>query len=119
MNQDAKKSHRRSIRLRDYDYAQAGAYFITIVTKDRLCLFGEVVECAMRLNEVGRMVQTVWEELPGHYPGVRCDAFVIMPNHIHGIIALAENEADGPPDVGAGLKPARGAVAFRIGSGLV
>jgi putative transposase len=111
MNHDSNKPQRHSIRLRGYDYAQAGAYFITIVTKDRLCLFDEVVEGAMRLNELGRMVQSVWEELPGHYPGVQCDAFVVMPNHIHGIITLADNEAGGPPDVGAGLKPARVAVA--------
>ena len=72
MNHDSNKPQRHSIRLRGYDYAQAGAYFITIVTKDRLSVFGEVVEGAMRLNELGRIVQTVWEQLPAHYPSVQC-----------------------------------------------
>ena len=103
------RPRRRSIRLHGYDYAQAGAYFITIVTKDRSCLFGNVVVSGeMRLNGLGTMVQTVWEELPGHYLSVQCGAFVVMPNHIHGIITLADNGASGKSDVGAGLKPARG-----------
>lgn len=108
MTQNAEKRQRRSIRLRGYDYAQTGAYFITIVTKDRLCLFGDVVGGEMRLNERGPIVQTVWEELPDHYLSVQCDAFVVMPNHIHGIITLANNGATGKSDVGAGFKPARG-----------
>jgi putative transposase len=80
--------HRRSIRLKDYDYAQAGAYFVTIVVQDRKCLFGEVVDGVVRLNDAGLMVQAVWEDLPSHYAGIDPDALVVMPNHIHGIIAL-------------------------------
>ncbi|MBI3065758.1 MAG: transposase [Deltaproteobacteria bacterium] len=96
------KRHRRSIRLRGYDYAQAGAYFVTIVTKDRTCLFGEIVEGQMRLNDAGRSIQATWDELPNHYSSVECDAFVVMPNHFHGIIALVNDGGVGVNDVGAG-----------------
>ncbi|MFH1023991.1 MAG: transposase [Planctomycetota bacterium] len=89
---------RRSIRLKGYDYAQAGAYFMTVCAHERRCVFGDVVDGEMRLNDAGCIVRTVWDALPEHYPHVQLDEFVIMPNHIHGIIVLS--------DVGAGLKPA-------------
>ncbi|MBI2231162.1 MAG: hypothetical protein HYU46_18940 [Deltaproteobacteria bacterium] len=101
------KRHRRSIRLLGYDYAQAGAYFVTIVTKDRTCLFGEIVEGQMRLNDAGRSIQATWDELPNHYSSVECDAFVVMPNHFHGIIALVNDGGVGVNDVGAGPVPVR------------
>jgi len=82
------RHHRRSIRLEEYDYRQAGLYFVTICTQDRLCLFGEVVDGEMVLNEAGRMIRRIWDELPQHYPGVETDAVQIMPNHVHGIIIL-------------------------------
>lgn len=80
--------NRRSLRLKGYDYSQAGAYFITIVTQNRACLFGEVADGEMRLNEAGRMVESVWSDIPAFYAGVAIDEFVAMPNHIHGIIIL-------------------------------
>lgn len=80
--------HRRSIRLRHYDYSQAGAYFITLCTQKRECLFGVVADDGVRLNDIGRMVQDIWDALPGHYPRVELDCFVVMPNHIHGIVVL-------------------------------
>jgi putative transposase len=83
------RHHRRSIRLKGYDYSQAGAYFVTICTQDRACLFGDVVNGEMLLNAAGRMVQTVWDDVPNHYPGVELDAFVVMPNHVHGIVVVA------------------------------
>ena len=64
------KHHRRSIRLRGYDYAQCGAYFITICTQDRQCLFGEIKNGEMHLNEIGHMVQNVWNELPENIQGL-------------------------------------------------
>lgn len=91
--------HRRSIRLCGYDYAQAGAYFVTICARDKACLFGDVVEGEMRLGDAGRIVDNTWNDLPHHYVQVDLDAFVIMPNHIHGIIVIN--------NVGAGFKPAR------------
>jgi putative transposase len=91
MAYDEKQHHRRSIRLKDYDYAEPGAYFVTLCTQDHLCLFGSVAEDEMRPNESGRMVQAVWNELPEHYPGVAIDVFALMPNHIHGIIVLTSS----------------------------
>jgi putative transposase len=89
------KHRRRSIRLLGYDYTQAGAYFVTICTQGRECLFGEIVDREMRLNDAGRMVHSVWEELPRRYTGMDIDAFVAMPNHIHGIIILRDHHVVG------------------------
>ncbi len=96
---DRNKHDRRSIRLKGYDYAQAGAYFVTICTQHQGHIFGKVVNEEMRLNAAGRLVQSVWDGLPMHYPHVELDAFVIMPNHIHGVVVLTTT-------VGAGFKPA-------------
>ena len=108
MRYDPERHRRRSIRLRGYNYTQAGSYFITICTQDRACLFGEVVSGDVRLNDAGRMIHAVWDELPNHYPGVITDAFVVMPNHIHGIITLVgadprvcPDRTPAHPDVGA------------------
>lgn len=98
MKYDPEIHQRRSLRLKGYDYSQPGAYFLTISVRGRECLFGDVVEGEMRLNEVGQFVQMAWDELPKYYQGVGIDAFQIMPNHVHGIIVL--NHAISP--VGAG-----------------
>ena len=89
---------RCSIRLKGYDYTQPGAYFVTICTHQRRCLFGDVVGGEMRLNELGDFVWATWHDLPNHVPHVQLDAFVVMPNHVHGIIIIR--------DVGAGSEPA-------------
>ena len=110
---DHSDHHRRSIRLSGYDYKEAGAYFITVCTHRRRCLFGDVIDGEMRLNDAGHVVYDVWDELPTHYPNVELDAFVVMPNHAHGIVILA-SPADLsdrtspriPHSVGAGFKPA-------------
>jgi len=86
---DPARHHRRSIRLKGYDYTQAGAYFITICTNNRECLFGEVVGGDMRLNDAGRMVESVWNAMPASYPDVTTDAWVVMPNHVHVIVILS------------------------------
>jgi putative transposase len=80
--------HRRSIRLDEYDYTQAGAYFVTICTAQRACLFGEIVDGVMRMSPLGKIVNVEWQNLPRHFPNIRLDAFVIMPNHIHGVIMI-------------------------------
>ncbi|OGO51992.1 MAG: hypothetical protein A2148_04100 [Chloroflexi bacterium RBG_16_68_14] len=85
---DPQRHHRRSIRLLGYDYREAGAYFVTICTQNRECVFGEVVQGQMISNGPGQMVESVWHQLPQHYTGVEVDAFVVMPNHVHGIIIL-------------------------------
>jgi REP element-mobilizing transposase RayT len=92
---------RRSLRLRGYDYAQAGAYFVTICTQDRLCLLGDIIEGEMQLNDAGRMVRSVWEGLPDRFPGMELDAFVVMPNHVHGIAVFVAAVLALPGDNGA------------------
>ena len=102
MSFDPGKHHRRSIRLKQYDYTQTGAYFVTACTQNRECFFGEIVDGVMRLTDVGEMIQKVWQELSEYYAGVGIDAFTIMPNHIHGIIVLT------PVGAGPGACPATG-----------
>jgi len=97
---DPQKHHRRSIRLKGYDYTAAGGYFVTIVTYQRECLFGGIVNKKMVSNEIGQIVEHAWFDLPNHYPNVELGTFCIMPNHIHGIIILNDLS------VGAGLRPA-------------
>jgi len=89
MKFDAEKHHRHSMRLLGYDYAQVGAYFVTSVTKDRVCLFGEIVDGEMRLNDGGRMIEQWWFELNRKFSTVETDEFVVMPNHFHGIVVIA------------------------------
>ena len=85
------KYHRHSIRLPHYDYAQSGAYFVTIVTWHRECLFGEVVGGKMKLNRMGEIVQWEWLELPKRLCFIELGAFAVMPNHFHGILIFHEN----------------------------
>jgi REP element-mobilizing transposase RayT len=91
--------HRRSIRLKGYDYSQAGLYFVTICTQDRIFRFGNIVNGEMFLNEFGQIAHNEWLKLPERFPNVEYDVFQIMPNHVHGIILLV--------DVGAGFTPAQ------------
>ena len=88
MQYDHDRHHRRSIRLEGYDYAQPGAYFVTICTQGRTCMFGDVAEGEMVLNDAGCMVQRWWSELPQKFPLVKTDEHVVMPNHFHGIIVI-------------------------------
>ncbi|MDP9371527.1 MAG: transposase [Chloroflexota bacterium] len=108
MRYDPRVHHRRSIRLKGYDYSQAGAYFVTICVRWRERLLGEVVDGETCPNAYGAIVARCWDDLPRHYPTVELDAFVVMPNHVHGVILLTNPVAG---DVGAGLKPARSQAA--------
>ena len=92
MPYDPEKHHRRSIRLKGYDYAQPGAYFVTICTQHRACLFGAVVDGEMRLNELGRIVRDEWLKTAKLRPRVVLDEFVVMPNHVHGIIMVVDDD---------------------------
>ena len=85
---DPNKHHRRSIRLPNYDYAQAGAYYVTIVAWHRECLFGDVVNGKMELSKYGLVAKQQWEELPKRFPNIELGACSIMPNHMHGIIVI-------------------------------
>ena len=91
MISDPRKYHRRSIRLKGYDYSRAGAYFITICTYNRECIFGDVIDKKMKLNEYGEIVESQWLKTPVMRPDVRLGEFVIMPNHFHGIVVIAGN----------------------------
>lgn len=82
---------RRSIRLPDYDYAQAGSYFITICTQGRACLFGDAADGRMVLNDAGRMAEKCWMDIPDHFPHVELDLFIVMPNHVHGILVIVDS----------------------------
>ena len=90
MKDKSKKSDRRSIRLRGYDYSQPGAYFITLCTETRKCLFGEISDGGILLSAFGRIVDEEWHRTIQIRPTVALDAFSIMPNHVHGIIVLNE-----------------------------
>jgi REP element-mobilizing transposase RayT len=80
--------YRRSIRLAEYDYRQPGAYFITVCTHGRAARFGSLANGRMHLNDAGQVLHAIWQTLPEHYPGIALDAFVVMPDHIHGIIVI-------------------------------
>lgn len=82
---------RRSIRLQTYDYATAGAYFLTICTKEHHNLFGQIIEGTMHLNDTGHIVHQCWQDIPLHFPHLQLDEHTIMPNHIHGIIFIADH----------------------------
>lgn len=83
--------HRRSVRLKDYDYSKEGVYFITICTHGRECLFGNISNDKMLLNDFGKIADECWLEIPQHFPNVQLHEHVVMPNHIHGIIQITEN----------------------------
>jgi REP element-mobilizing transposase RayT len=91
---------RKLNRLKDYDYSQSGYYFVTICTRGRKEFFGSVREGRMKLNKYGEIINKCWDELPKHYLNCLLDSFVIMPNHVHGIIVI-----DNENIVGNGLKP--------------
>ncbi len=84
------KHHRHSIRLAEYDYHGAGAYFVTVCTLHRGCLLGEAADGKIRLTRYGEIVGECWREIPAHFPNARLGQFTVMPNHIHGIIQLIE-----------------------------
>ncbi|HDL5699813.1 TPA: hypothetical protein PXE99_001635 [Mannheimia haemolytica] len=81
---------RRSIRLKHYDYRSQGFYFITLCCKNKHHFLGEIVDDEMRLNKIGNIVRQCWEDIPDHFPNVSLHSFVIMPNHLHGIIEIVE-----------------------------
>ena len=91
MTYDPERHHRRSIRLRDYDYSVAGAYFVTICTYDRACVFGEVFDGTMRPSAAAETVARAWDALPDRFPTILLDAFVVTPNHVHGIVLAGAN----------------------------
>jgi REP element-mobilizing transposase RayT len=100
MRYDPEKHHRRSIRLQGYDYSTPNAYFVTIVTQHREHLFGEIIDGQMHLNDAGQMIARWWQELERKFPAVQTDAWIMMPNHLHGIIRIHHTD---PPGDGVSL----------------
>ena len=92
MKFDRFKHHRQSIRLKGYDYAQAGAYFVTICIQGRLSLLGEIAGSGMIVNAAGLMVEEIWLSIPDKFPTIQLDAFIVMPNHVHFILIIANSD---------------------------
>ena len=89
MKYDPNRHHRRSTRLSGYDYSQAGAYFVTILTRHRECLFGSISDTGEQsLDMLGQLVEMQWMSIPSHCPFVELDEFIVMPNHLHGIVVI-------------------------------
>jgi putative transposase len=89
------------LRLRDYDYSLPGDYFVTLVTNDRLCLFGSADDSGMHLSAAGISIADIWQAIPSRYPAIALDAWVLMPNHLHGILLIeatdsGERQTDAP-----------------------
>ena len=103
---DPELHHRRSIRLPGYDYAEDGGYFVTVVTREREMLFGDVVDGEMRLNATGQLVLDSWKWLTVRYPYVELDTHVVMPNHLHGIIVITGRHPMGDEAGDPGIAPA-------------
>ena len=81
----------QSNRLQGYDYGTNGYYFVTICTQNRVHYFGEIINAKMQLSEIGKIAEKFWLDIPNHYLFVILDQFVIMPNHIHGILIFNKN----------------------------
>lgn len=100
---------KNSLRLKGYDYSQAGAYFVTILTYKRQHYFGEIIDSKMSLSPFGEVASRCWYEIPAHMPSVELDAFVIMPNHMHGILILHDDSPKNP-SLGHVINTYKGAV---------
>lgn len=105
MRFDPQRHHRRSIRLKGYDYTQAGAYFVTLITHQRECILGEIVAEEMRASPLGEIAAACWDDLPHHFTNAALDAWVVMPNHLHGIVVITTEKSEAsaqtvsrPPD---------------------
>jgi len=105
--------YRRSLRLRKHHYARGGVYFVTLCARERECLFGEITGVEMRLSDCGKIIRDEWLHTETTRQNVLLDAYVIMPNHIHGVIILTSGiaaEKRRPTWFNADLERARAAV---------
>jgi putative transposase len=87
---------RKRTRLKEYNYCSTGSYFVTICTKKHKCIFGDVLNRSMVLNQFGTIAKNTWLDIPNHHTNVQIDSFVIMPNHLHGIIRIKPFVGNGP-----------------------
>lgn len=115
---------RKRLRLRGYDYGEAGFYFITICTQGRIQWLGRVIEAEMHVGVTGSTVQAEWNALPRRFPGLELDQFVVMPNHVHGIVRISDrveyhNQSTRAnpqirPTISVIVKTLKGATSYRI-----
>ena len=89
MADSTRRPRRRSVRLKEFDYAQPGAYFVTVCANNRRDVWGKVREGEVSLNSLGHIIEACWESIPAHFPHVRLDQYCVMPNHLHGILSFA------------------------------
>ena len=104
---------RKSPRLKGYDYSREGAYFITICTHNRVHLFGHIADDEMHLSPVGEIAVARWDAIPDHYPDVDLDTFIVMPNHVHGILLLT-GKSDFKTVLGRVINGYKGAVTAGV-----
>jgi REP element-mobilizing transposase RayT len=104
---------RRSIRLRDFDYTRNHAYFVTLCSAERRCLFGHASEGEVVLSAIGQIVASAWQEIPQLTPGLKIDSWVVMPNHVHGIVILPGADGRSPTPSQSG--PRSGSLGAVIG----
>ena len=116
MTYDPARHHRRSIRLKGYDYTQAGAYFVTLCVQGRECLLGDVVDGELQMNESGQIAAECWDDMARHFPAVELDASIIMPNHLHGIVIILPHTAVTDASVSKGVVTSQGEI---VGKGAV
>ena len=109
--------HRRSIRWQGYDYARAGAYFVTICVQGRECLLGEIAEGDVVLSDEGRFADAERQQLPQRFPGVGLDAYIVMPNHIHGIVLLPGHPEGAAMSLGEVVRAFKAVTTRQIRSG--
>ena len=113
-----------STRLRSWDYAAAGWYFVTICTRGSECSFGDVVDGEIHLSPIGDVARQYWKGIPQHFPNVTLDSFVVMPNHVHGIVIIEEHAVSACGDAGRavarrdvaspGARPSAGNVSLQM-----
>ncbi|HEX7917265.1 transposase [Rudaea sp.] len=119
---DQTETRRKPLRLRCYDYAQAGMYFVTICAHERACIFGKVRDGAMHLNELGKLIAEKWLALPQQHRRLNIDAYVIMPNHLHGIVVFEAQEPGSmnrTPTLGEVVRAFKARCSHALGRGAI
>jgi len=96
---------KKQYRLKGYDYSSGGCYFVTICMQNRKHFFGQVVEEEIRLSKLGKIAKDYWLEIPKHFLCVELDQYVVMPNHVHGIVVIHSNRRNAPWHVPTGIQP--------------
>jgi len=116
---DPEGHHRRSIRLRGFDYSRVGIYFITVTTYERERVFGEIRDGVLYPSTAGEIAASCWRQLPERFPAVELDAFVVMPNHLHGILRITSGYAEkAPPTLGHILRAYKSLSAIAVNRAL-